>query len=565
MRTVHRKVFCFALFLFLLPNHIGFAEVNKAKTIKIVASFYPVYIMAKNVTKDVPGVSVQNLTPPLTGCLHDYTVTPNDMRKLADAEVFVANGAGMESFLDKVIAQNPNLKIIQLSEGIPLIKGEGNNGDNPHVWVSISNAIIQVKNLAHNLEGFDPGHKELYARNADAYITKLEALKNKMHTALASYKGRQIITFHEAFSYFAQEFGLRIVAVIEREPGSEPSAKELADTITLVKKNGIAALFSEPQYPVAAAQAIAKETGAKIYVLDPAVTGPDDYDAYIHIMENNLLTYNKHSSRDKKEALLTNTCVHCCTKIENLTVRLGGTTILENVNLHVNCGEVIGVVGPNGAGKTTLLRTILGETAYQGKIAFRVGGSVSKKPKIGYVPQKLQFDLSSPISVADLVASAISHHPVWTGVGGVLLEKVKGVLSLFTAQHLLKRRIGELSGGELQRVLLAVAMTPEPELLLLDEPGSGVDVQGLSLFYKIVDELRKQHDIAVILVTHDLAGISSYADRVILLNRSVIAEGKPQDVLSDAKLVKAFGPSLWNISCLPNVGLKENQKNGTHH
>jgi len=266
---------------------VGFAA-NETKDIKIVASFYPVYIMAKNVVKDVPGVSVQNLTPPLTGCLHDYTVTTNDMKKLADMQVFVANGAGMESFLDKIVAQHPNLKIIQLSEGIPLIKGEGNEGDNSHVWVSISNAIIQVKNLGKAMEEFDPSHKELYTKNTADYVAKLETLRQKMHSELAPYKGRSIITFHEAFPYFAQEFDLKIAAVVEREPGSEPSAKELAETIDLIKKNGILPLFSEPQYPAAAIQAIAEETGAKVYVLNPAVTGPDDDTAYIDIMKKNL-------------------------------------------------------------------------------------------------------------------------------------------------------------------------------------------------------------------------------------------------------------------------------------
>ncbi len=277
------------LVLFMACSFISVGSAaSETKDIKIVASFYPMYIMVKNVVKDVPGVSVQNLTPPLTGCLHDYTVTTNDMKKLADAQVFVANGAGMESFLDKIIAQHPNIKIMQLSEGIPLIKGEGNEGDNPHLWVSISNAIIQVKNLGKAMGEFDSSRKELYAKNTDNYVAKLESLSQKMHSELAPYKGRLIITFHEAFPYFAQEFGFKIAAVIEREPGSEPSAKELADTIELVKKNGIPTLFSEPQYPDSAAWTIAKETGAKVYVLDPAVTGSDDYDAYINIMEDNL-------------------------------------------------------------------------------------------------------------------------------------------------------------------------------------------------------------------------------------------------------------------------------------
>ena len=259
-----------------------------------------------------------------------------------------------------------------------------------------------------------------------------------------------------------------------------------------------------------------------------------------------------------------NTCEHCCTRIDHLTVKFGDNTVLDNVDLHVNCGEVIAVVGPNGAGKTTLLRTLLGEVPYDGSIAFRVSGDVSKKPRVGYVPQKLQFDLDSPISVADLVVSAISQHPVWVGVHKELLDKTRDVLSLFSVEHLLKRTIGELSGGELQRVLLAIAMTPEPQLLLLDEAASGVDVKGLSLFYQIIDDLRKKHDIAVILVTHDLAGISSYVDRLVLLNRSVIAQGEPKEVLSNEKLVKTFGPSLWNISCLPNLASPEDNKNGRH-
>jgi len=271
-----------------LPGPVSRAQAGEAREINIVASFYPMYIMAKNVARDVPGVTVRNLTPPLTGCLHDYAVTTEDMKRLSGAQVFVANGAGMESFLDKVIVQYPGIKIMELSAGIPLIKGEGNEGDNPHLWVSISNAIIQVENLGRALEAFDPEHRELYRKNTAGYTARLEVLRAKMHAALAPYRGRPIITFHEAFPYFAREFDLRIAAVVEREPGSQPSARELAETIELVRKNNIPALFSEPQYPASAAGAIAQETQAKVYILDPAVTGPDDYDAYLRIMENNL-------------------------------------------------------------------------------------------------------------------------------------------------------------------------------------------------------------------------------------------------------------------------------------
>ncbi len=261
-------------------------ETASGKRLSIVTSFYPMYIMALNVAGNVPGVRVVNMTPPVTGCLHDYTVTTDDMKKMEGASIFVANGAGMESFLDKIVGQFPACKVAKLSDGIPLISGE--EGDNPHVWVSIGHAMTQVENLARFLAAEDVEHADLYRTNADAYIAKLKALSDTMHERLVRFKGRKIVTFHEAFPYFAREFDLDIAAVIEREPGSEPSAKELAETVDLVRSSGIKALFAEPQYPSTAADTISRETGAKVYILDPAVTGPDSPDAYLAIMKKNL-------------------------------------------------------------------------------------------------------------------------------------------------------------------------------------------------------------------------------------------------------------------------------------
>ena len=262
--------------------------VNNKKTLTVAASFYPMYIFSLNVAKDVPNVKVINMTKPMTGCLHDYSVTTDDMKTLDGAQAFVINGAGMESFMDKVTKQMPNLKVIDSSKGIELIKGEGDAGDNQHLWVSISNAIMQVKNIEGQLSKVDPGNTEKYKSNTDAYVKKLEAERNKMHKLLDNVKNRDIVTFHEAFPYFAKEFNLNIAGVIEREPGSEASAKELQETIEQVKKLKVKALFAEPQYPAKAAETIAKETGSIVYTLDPVVTGPMEPDAYINIMDSNL-------------------------------------------------------------------------------------------------------------------------------------------------------------------------------------------------------------------------------------------------------------------------------------
>ena len=258
-------------------------------TFHIVTSFYPMYVATLNITKGIDGVKVVNMTKPQTGCLHDYQLTPEDMKKLEQADAFVVNGAGMEAFLDKAAARQKDMKIIEASKDIELLQ-EGDE-PNPHVWVSITAAMQQVDNIARQLSAADPKHAEQYKKNAEAYNQKLTALKNEMHAAIDPLPNKNIVTFHEAFPYFAKEFHLNTVAVIEREPGSEPTPQELEATVAVIKDRGVIALFAEPQYPAEAAQTIAKESGARIYTLDPVVTGEADEnaaDAYIIAMKKNM-------------------------------------------------------------------------------------------------------------------------------------------------------------------------------------------------------------------------------------------------------------------------------------
>lgn len=254
---------------------------------RVVTSFYPLYIMALNITDGVPGVQVDNMAGQQTGCLHDYQLQSQDMKNIERADVFVINGAGMESFMNKVTSQLPKLRVINSSDGIPLLKDQTGEA-NPHIWVSITNAIRQVNNIAEGLAEADPANAAAYRKNAEEYVAKLSILRKKMHEELSGISNRDIITFHEAFPYFAEEFGLNIVKVVNREPDSQPSARELAQTIKLVRGSGIKTIFAEPQYPKSAANIIAKESGAAVYSLDPAVTGENRKDAYLTAMENNL-------------------------------------------------------------------------------------------------------------------------------------------------------------------------------------------------------------------------------------------------------------------------------------
>lgn len=276
-----------------------FASACKKETsnnLKFVTSCYPIYVIALNLSENIQGVEIENMTENHSGCLHDFQLQSNDLKQIEKSSAFIINGAGMESFLDKVLNELPNVKVIDSSQGIELIKDDDcHEADckheyNPHIWVSPSNYIKQIENIAHNLSIIDPQHSQQYKDNAENYTQKIIKLKNKMQLELSNVKNKNIITFHEAFPYFAREFGLNIAGVINHEPENDPGAKELSDIIEMIKKSGIKVLFTEPQYRGTAANVIAKESGAKIYCLDPAATGDNSKNSYIIAMEKNLET-----------------------------------------------------------------------------------------------------------------------------------------------------------------------------------------------------------------------------------------------------------------------------------
>ena len=235
-----------------------------------------------------------------------------------------------------------------------------------------------------------------------------------------------------------------------------------------------------------------------------------------------------------------NNCGFCCTKISDISVKRGARQILENVNIHIHCGKLTVVIGKNGAGKSTLLKAILGEIPHDGKIIFRNKDKKERKIKIGYVPQKLDLE-NSPITVYDMIASYSSNKPVFPYKSKCLYENIKKHLKDFGADNLIDRKVNRLSGGELQRVMLGMAMMSKPDLLILDEPISGIDKNGKEQFYEKIYELKENNDMAIILVSHDFEYVKKYADNVILLNRVIEKEGTPKDVFSSKKFIDTFG------------------------
>ena len=234
-------------------------------------------------------------------------------------------------------------------------------------------------------------------------------------------------------------------------------------------------------------------------------------------------------------------CGHsCCLRVENLSVRIGGDCILSNANLHVHCGELVALIGPNGAGKSTFLKAVLGQRDYEGVIAFSEPGQRSKKPRIGYVPQSPAFDPSDPVSVADLFACCMSRRPAFLGLGKSMRALFLECLERVHGEELIDKRVGTLSGGELQRVLLALALEPMPNILILDEPLSGVDVEGMETLMDMLDEIRKNFDLSILMTTHDFSLLPRYANQVVLIDRGILIQGEPETVLHSAEFAQAF-------------------------
>ncbi len=235
---------------------------------------------------------------------------------------------------------------------------------------------------------------------------------------------------------------------------------------------------------------------------------------------------------------------HCglhCLKIQGITVRAGGQTLVEDVSLHAHCGEITALIGRNGAGKSTLFKAILGEIPHKGQVVFtgHNGTPSARKPKIGYVPQSLNVDRGSPATVLDMAVTYTSRWPVFLPIPRRLRRSIAAHFARFGAADLLDKPAGRLSGGEWQRVLLAIATRPHPDMLILDEPVAGVDEAGLVQLYEQLETLR-QEDMVILIITHDLRFVRSQADRVVLLDRKVLCCGSPTDVFTSDAFQTAF-------------------------
>lgn len=294
--------------------------IEPGKPVNILCSFFPIYLFVKNVVGNEAGVTVAMMVPAQTGCPHEYDLTPTDRKKIADAQVFVMNGGGLEEFgEEKINRANPNVRIVD--SALKLAKEDDHShhdhkhdakakhdhkhdhghdhhhhGEvNPHFFSSPLQAAVQVETIAEELSKLDPSRAAAYAANGKAYAAKLRALNVEFQKAAEQFASRKIVTVHEVFDHLAKDLKLEVVGAIQASPGQDPSAGDMAKMIRKLKETKPAAIFTEPQYSAKVAETISKDAGIKVEQLDPIASGPDNppADYYETVMKKNLATLIK--------------------------------------------------------------------------------------------------------------------------------------------------------------------------------------------------------------------------------------------------------------------------------
>jgi zinc transport system ATP-binding protein len=236
---------------------------------------------------------------------------------------------------------------------------------------------------------------------------------------------------------------------------------------------------------------------------------------------------------------------HALVTLRNVSVTLGGKSVLRELNADILQESVTALIGLNGSGKTTLLRAVLREVPYRGEIAFHCGHD-HRRPApehVGYVPQKLRIEANLPLTVRDLLGLALQRRPLFLGIGRRTARKLIELLDLVGARHdLLDSPVDKISGGELQRILLGLALEPHPELLLLDEPAAGIDFQDQEKFYDLIARINRERKTTILLVSHEITMVSRRAGHVLCLkDGQVHCQGPPSQILTEEMLAQIFG------------------------
>ncbi len=291
-----RKKYLFVLVMLLVITFTGMGltalyvqrtgNQEQEEKISVVTSFYPMYVAALNVVGDLDAVQLTNLSEPQTGCLHDFQLTPEDMKLLSTADVFVINGGGIESFMEEVASSYPSLQIVEACEGIVLLQEE--DEENAHAWMSVADYEEQVRNIARGLSKADPAHEEQYQSNAGDYCGRLESLRERQQAVCETARGQNVILFHEAYAYVAEDYGLTVSCVLDLDEERQVSAGEVSEVLTAIERDHVNYILAEKRYGQSMGDTMERESDVRVIYLDPLNRGDYDRDSYLDGMSENI-------------------------------------------------------------------------------------------------------------------------------------------------------------------------------------------------------------------------------------------------------------------------------------
>lgn len=317
----NKYVFVLVMLVGLLVASLGLTTIYVGSTqqpqedekLHIVTSFYPMYIAAMNVVGDTENVELTNLSEPQTGCLHDFQLTPADMQLLSEADAFIINGGGVESFMEDVASAYPNLVIINASEHLDLLaedeehedeetheehdhgeepeSGEhvhDHGGVNAHAWMSVEMYRGQVQAIAQGLAELDPEHEQNYLDHAAQYDVKLAELQSEQEEIASMVSGQSVILFHEAYEYVAGDYGLNVALVMDLDEERQVSAGEVAQVLEEIEEHGVTCILAEELYGQKMAQTVQRSADIRVLYLDTLNRGDYDPDSYLTGMHHNL-------------------------------------------------------------------------------------------------------------------------------------------------------------------------------------------------------------------------------------------------------------------------------------
>ena len=290
------------------------SDIGNDEQLTIVTSFYPMYVAVSNLVDGINGIRVRNLSEPQTGCLHDFQLTPEDIKLLSGADVFVVNGGGIENFISDVAKTYPKLQIVQACEGMSLLgseehvheeeedhdhdaiheelheeeDGHDHGEENAHAWMSVASYREQIAHIAEHLADNFPQYGESITENSKLYDDKLAELQAQQEELRGLVKGQEVILFHEAYAYVAQDYGLEVAMVMDLDEERQVSAGEVAQVLEEIREHGVSMIFAEERYGKEMGDTIQKEVDVDVIYLDTLNRGNYEKDSYLVGMQSNI-------------------------------------------------------------------------------------------------------------------------------------------------------------------------------------------------------------------------------------------------------------------------------------